>query len=156
MADKYRNHGDGTILKRSRRKPFLAQLTVNGQRFSKSFFTETEARAWLHETSFKTRSATDLQLFSASVQEGLSIWLEQKQVSWSEKTYLGYRRICDQYIIAQIGRKKIADVTSADIQALLSLHSQKVGPREILYIWQCLSSFFTVMQGQGILAVNPA
>jgi integrase len=155
-ANNRRSNGQGTVTTRpGRAKPYLAQLMVNGKRLSKSFATKTEATRWLNDTNYQSRTVTEFDLLAATVKEATHIWLGQVEMSKSTKTYQGYKRVANKYIIAQIGKKRIFDIKPFDLQQVLDAYRNEVSERELLYIWQTMSSLFGYLVAQGVLANNP-
>lgn len=155
-ANNRRSNGQGTVTTRpGRAKPYLAQLMVNGKRLSKSFATKTEATRWLNDTNYQSRTVTEFDLLAATIKEATHIWLGQVEMSKSTKTYQGYKRVANKYIIAQIGKKRIFDIKPFDLQQVLDANRDEIGERELLYIWQTMSSLFSYLVAQGVLANNP-
>ena len=156
-AKRYRAHGEGSItVRKSRPKPYLAQITLRGNRLAQSFATKTEATRWIQDMNNKSGSVSDMGLLAASIEEALNIWLNYVQITKSPKTYLGYKRIADKYIIPQIGHRRVFEAKPLDIQEILTTYSQEAGPRELLYIWQTASSFFGYLVTQGVISQNLA
>ena len=80
MKKSYRGHGSGSISKRpTRKKPYLAQASIRGKRYSRSFSTKVNAEKWLQEIDYQSRSITDVELLNATLEKGSSIWLEHKK-----------------------------------------------------------------------------
>ncbi len=99
---------------------------------------------------------SDVGLLAASIEEAIGIWLDYKKLSKSLKTYLGYKRVADKYIIPQIGKRRVFDVKPLDIQQIITTYSKEVGQRELLYIWQTASAFFGYLVTQGVIPQNLA
>ena len=151
-----RSNGLGTVTHRAgRAKPYLAQLMLNGTRLSKSFGTKTEATRWLNDMSYQGRTVTEFDLLNATITDACETWLRQVEMSKSVKTYQGYKRVANKYIIAQIGKKRVFDIKSLDLQKVLDAYRNEVSERELLYIWQTMSSLFGYLVKQGVLASNP-
>jgi len=156
-AKHYRAHGEGSItVRKGRPKPFMAQIALRGQRISQSFATKTEATRWIQDIQNKSRNVSDVGLLAASIEEAIGIWLDYKKLSKSIKTYLGYKRVADKYIIPQIGKRRVFDVKPLDIQQIITTYSKEVGQRELLYIWQTASAFFGYLVTQGVIPQNLA
>ena len=156
-AKHYRAHGEGSItVRKGRPKPFMAQIAIRGQRISQSFATKTESTRWIQDMQNKSRNVSDVGLLASSIEEAIGIWLDYKKLSKSIKTYLGYKRVADKYIIPQIGKRRVFDVKPLDIQQIITTYSKEVGQRELLYIWQTASAFFGYLVTQGVVPQNLA
>ncbi len=157
VAKHYRAHGEGSItVRKGRPKPFMAQIAIRGQRISQSFATKTESTRWIQDMQNKSRNVSDVGLLASSIEEAIGIWLDYKKLSKSIKTYLGYKRVADKYIIPQIGKRRVFDVKPLDIQQIITTYSKEIGQRELLYIWQTASAFFGYLVTQGIIPQNLA
>lgn len=156
-AKPYRAHGEGSItVRKGRPKPFMAQIALRGQRVSQSFATKTEATRWIQDIHNKSHTVSNVGLLAAPIDEAMKVWLDYNKLTKSPKTYLGYKRVADKYIIPQIGKRRVFDVKPLDIQEIITTHSKTVNPRELLYIWQTVSSFFGYLVTQGVISQNLA
>ncbi|NCP86665.1 MAG: hypothetical protein CO094_00685 [Anaerolineae bacterium CG_4_9_14_3_um_filter_57_17] len=154
---RYRSHGEGSItIRKGRPKPFMAQITVRGQRLSQSFVNKTDATRWIQDTNNKIGSVSNVDLLAASIEKALKVWLDYVKITKSPKTYLGYRRIADKYIIPQIGHRRVYEIKPLDLRDILTAYSKEVSQRELLYIWQTASSFFSYLVAQGVMPQNLA
>ncbi len=129
---------------------------MRGNRLSQSFATKIEATRWIQDINNKSRSVADVGLLAASLEQAINFWLDYVQITKSAKTYLGYKRVADKYIIPQIGRQRVFEVKPLDLQEILTIYSKEVSERELLYIWQTASSFFGYLVTQSVITQNLA
>ena len=116
-----RGKGEGSIRLRAdgRWEATLTLAAMAGKRRRKSYFGTTRAEvAALLNAALKGQSdGLPIPSDRLSVKAYLDEWLEAKRPSLRPESLRRYRDACRLYIIPEVGRKPLAKLTPADVQA---------------------------------------
>ena len=153
MAKRRRNR-EGTIYQRNDR--WVAQVSVDGNRLTKTFDTMKECQTWIREIN----GQIDLGLTNLGIkmrlEEYLDIWLENIKGSIRPTTWIRYEGLVRLYIKPYLGKIKLNDLKPFQIQHLLTnLRKQGQSPRQIEMIHATLRRAYVIAVRQGYTAMNP-
>lgn len=94
---------------------------------------------------------------SASVADLLKRWIENVQDDLSPRTVQGYRRIVAKRLIPALGRKKLHDVSTKDLDSLYrSLTAEGLAPASVRMVHAVMSSALKQAVRWGWIQHNPA
>lgn len=149
-----RGNGEGTLCRRSN-GTYLAQVTIEGRRVSKTFKVRKDAQEWLNTTNGQVRQGLTYSSAKTTVNELLISWLELKKGKSRPATEEQYRRLSRLYISPALGTLKLQDVSAARIQAFYStLEKKGTGKRTIEIVHTILHGFLKHAQRLGLTAQN--
>ena len=120
MAKK-RGQGEGSIYKRNSDGRWVGQVTIDGEKISKYFKSQREARTWVNETTSQVEDGLTVMGAKTTLEEYLKDWLVTVQTSVRPKTHEQYSQIVRQHIIPALGRIKLKDLTPGNIQSLYNM-----------------------------------
>jgi integrase len=151
-----RSNKEGSITERPSGR-FQAQISIDYQRFCKTFDTRAEATRWLR--GFLTQ--IDLGLSSSGAKMKLNDyfneWLEWKRQEVKEKTWQQYSSLISRYILPSLGEKKLMELRPLEIQQLYSsLRNDGISPRKIQLTHSILHGALERALQLGLLHRNPA
>lgn len=153
MAKRRRNR-EGTIYQRNQR--WVAQVTVDGDRLTKTFDTTKECQAWIREINGQIDQGLTSLGMKLSLEEYLNIWLENIKGSIRSTTWIRYEGLVRLYIKPHLGKIKLHDLKPFQIQRLYSkLREQGKSPRQIELIHATLRRAYVIAVRQGYTALNP-
>lgn len=149
-----RSHGEGTIYKRSN-GTYLAQVTIEGKRVSKTFKLRKDAQDWITTISGQVRQGLTYNSARTTVEELIQEWLELKATKLRTATQESYRRAARLYIIPALGRLKLQEVTAARIQKFYAdLDKRGIGKRTIENTHIVFYGFLKHAHHLGLVAQN--
>lgn len=149
-----RSHGEGSLSKR-KNGTYLAQVTIEGKRVSKTFGTRKEAQKWITTTTGQVKKGLTYNSAQTTVEEQLTSWLRLKSTKIRPATEESYNRMARLYIIPELGQWKIKDLTAARIQRLYSeLEGNGTGKRTIQHVHTVLYGFLKHAHRLGLVAQN--
>ncbi|MFC2064284.1 tyrosine-type recombinase/integrase [Chloroflexota bacterium] len=155
MARK-RGQNEGTIYKR-KDGLWLAQVTIQGERHSKYFKLQSEAREWLQITNNQIRSGLTLAGAQTTLQDYLNQWLISYRSSVHPNTIFQYEGIIRIHIIPVLGHVKLNDIRTDQIQSLINAETEKgTSPRMVRYIHSVLRCALNIALKWGMIGRNPA
>mgnify|MGYP002634774253 CR=1 FL=1 len=155
-SKKRRGNGEGSI-NQTKSGGWRAQIAQNGNRFGKTFSTRKEAQIWLAslqtDTNFRPRRNSAKMIFA----EFLQHWLLSSKSRISDETYYSYSQLSSKYITPNLGKLKLRDLTSADIQ---QFYNEQVcadtGLRTIEKCHNVLHASLNNAVNLGLISRNPA
>jgi integrase len=149
-----RSNGEGTLCKRTN-GTWLAQLTMEGRRISKTFRTRKEGQDWLNNLGGQVKQGLTYQSSKTSVEELLSAWLETKKSNLRPATDESYRRMARLYIVPHLGALKLQDLSAARVQKFYDdLRKANIGNRTIVTVHGVLYGYLKHAQRLGLVAEN--
>lgn len=149
-----RSHGEGSVTKR-KNGTYLAQVSIESKRLSKTFRTRKEAQEWIVTTMGQVNMGLTLSNAKITVEELLNTWLNIKQGKTRPASDYQYRRMSGAYIIPHLGDHKINELSAAKIQEFYTLlESQGIGASTIKLCHIILHGLFKYAQRLGITAQN--
>lgn len=149
-----RSHGEGSIYRRSN-NTWLAQVTIEGKRISKTFQTRKEGQEWIHSMTNQVRMGLTYSGSKTSVEELLTAWLSLKKSKTRLATEEQYRRTARLYILPALGKARLQELSAARIQAFYSeLERRGIGARTIEIVHTVLHGFLSHAVRLGLVAQN--
>jgi integrase len=149
-----RSHGEGSVTKR-KNGTYLAQVSIESKRVSKTFRTRKEAQEWIITTTGQVNMGLTLSNAKITVEELLNTWLNIKQSKTRPASDYQYRRMSKAYILPHLGNYKINDLSAAKIQEFYTvLESQGIGASTIKLCHIILHGLFKYAQRLGITPQN--
>ena len=149
-----RSNGEGTLCRRAN-GTYLAQVTIDGRRVSKTFKTRKDAQEWLNTTNRQVKQGLTYSSAKTTVDELLTTWLTMKKGKSRPATEEQYRRLSRLYISPVLGKLKLQDMSAARIQSFYSLLEKKgTGKRTIEIVHTILHGFLKYAQRLGMTAQN--
>ncbi len=149
-----RSHGEGSLCHRSN-GTWLAQVSIEGKRVSKTFKLRKEAQEWLTNTTGQVRQGLTYSSSKTSVNELLIIWLAAKKTNSRPATEEQYRRLSRLYISPFLGNAKLQDISPAKIQKFYrELENRNIGKRTIELVHTVLHGFLSHANKLGLIAQN--
>jgi integrase len=150
-----RGHGEGSITKRDN-GIFLSQVSIKGERISKTFKTRKEAQEWIRTTTNQIRdSGMTYAGAKTTLAEEMDRWLKIKKSQVREASYIQYKRLANVYIIPHLGDLKLSELNSAIIKRFYTdLESKGIGASTIKCCHVELHGFFDHARSSGLMAQN--
>jgi integrase len=156
MSTKKRGQGEGSIFKR-KGGLWVAQATIQGQKVTKYFKSQKEARTWLQETLSQIEHGMTLVASRASLKDYLAEWLETRKSSVRLKTIRQYSQVVRQHIVPTLGDIKVKDLRPDQIQALYNTKlNSGVSQRTVIEIHKVLHTSLSMALKWGLIIRNPA
>ncbi|MGD8457496.1 MAG: site-specific integrase [Anaerolineales bacterium] len=159
MANKRRSNKEGHFHQR-KNGSWRVQLYYQGRRLSFSAKSKKECQDWLGETLELTKAGISIQGLTIKTSEFLTLWLNNKQGSISDKVHSQYAQVTRDYIVPNIGQLKLRKITPLHIIKLLkkelrNKRKQIVGWRTKRLIHTILHQAFKNANVWGLLMKNP-
>lgn len=155
MARK-RSQGEGSIYKR-KDGLWVAQVTIQGKHLSKYFKLNSEASKWLHNTRNQIQDGMTLASSQITLEKYLNQWLISYRSSVHPNTIVQYEGIIRIHLIPVLGRIKLKDLRTDQIQALINSEIQHgTSPRMVRYIHGVLRRALNIAVRWGLISRNPA
>lgn len=149
-----RSHGEGSLYHRGN-NTWLAQVTIEGQRVSKTFKIRKEGQEWINTIMNQVKMGLTYSSAKTTVEELLISWLSIKKSKSRPATEEQYRRLARLYIIPAMGKVKLQEMAAARIQAFYSdLEGRGTGARTIEVIHTVLHGFLKHAQRLGLVSMN--
>lgn len=149
-----RSHGEGSLSKRPNGS-WLAQVSIEGKRISRTFRVRKEAQEWLNNTVGQVRQGMTYSSAHTSVDELLTAWLALKKTKSRPATEEQYRRLSRLYISPYLGNRKLQELSAAKIQNFYSqLEKKNVGKRTIEIVHTILHGFLKHANRLGLIVQN--
>lgn len=117
-----RGNNEGSITKRADGR-WMARVTigfVNGKLQRKAVYGKTreEAALKMREIQRKLDRGIPVQSSSPLVKDYLAEWLQHRRDNLAPRTYVGYQRVIDHYLVPAIGHLKIERLTQRHVAQL--------------------------------------
>jgi len=119
-----RGRNEGTIYRRSNGR-WAAQVSVGGRRVSHSASTRRECQEWIRDIRNQIDAGLTASGARATIQAFLTEWLESVRPSLRPKTWIQYSQIIRQHIIPYLGRIRLRELRSDQIQSLYNRHYER-------------------------------
>jgi integrase len=151
---KRRTKNSGSI---SRRESgiYLAQVTIDGKRLSRTFRIRKEAQEWLNNMTAQIEQGLTYNSAKTTINELLEAWLGIKATKSRPATGESYARLSRLYISPALGSLKLQELNAARIQKLYNeLERRGVGKRTIEITHTVLHGFLGHAQRLGLIAQN--
>jgi integrase len=149
-----RSHGEGSLNKRAN-GTYLAQVSIEGKRVSKTFKVRKDAQEWITTLTGQVRQGLTYSSAKTTVDELLVEWLNIKKTKSRPATDESYRRLARLYISPVLGALKLQELNAAKIQKFYStMEKQGTGKRTIELTHTILHGFLSHAQKLGLIAQN--
>ncbi|HNZ02150.1 MAG TPA: tyrosine-type recombinase/integrase [Anaerolineaceae bacterium] len=149
-----RSHGEGSISKRNN-GTWLAQVSIEGRRVSKTFKTRKEALEWVTATTRQVKHGLTYSSAKTTLDELLESWLILKKNKLRPATEEFYRRLSRLYISPFMGKLKLQEITAARIQAFYEdMERRGIGKRTIEGVHITLHGLLSHAHRLGLVAQN--
>jgi integrase len=153
---KRRGNHEGSLYQRPN-GTWSAQISLQGRRLSHTFKTQREAREWIRETHNQIDLGMTYTSTKRSLAEHLISWLENEKPVMRSRTWNHYEQLARMYVIPNIGKIVLKDLSTETLQALYSrLIGQGVGTYTVVKIHTLLHSALKVAVDAGMIGRNPA
>lgn len=150
-------YGEGTVYFEQSRAKWVAELNLGGERFRRRYHTKQAAEEGLMAMRKQHQRGIDLHGATVTLADWLEYWIEHivapKQKA---KTAASYRQICRLYIIPYVGKKRLMQLTTMDIQTFLNQLRKKVSESTVHNAYLRLHTALAVAVKQKQLPDNPA
>lgn len=149
-----RTNGEGSLNKRSN-GTYLAQVSIEGKRVSKTFRTRKEAQEWITTLAGQVKQGLTYSSSKTTVDELLVEWLAAKKSKSRPATEEQYRRLARLYISPAMGKLKMQEINAARVQKLYSdMEKRGIGKRTIEITHTILHGFLQHAQKLGMIGRN--
>jgi integrase len=164
---KSRANGDGDVWPRKNKEGKItsyrgAYIGPDGKRRYVSGKTKEEARRNKRKTEADAAGCVVFDAGKLTVEEHLELWLSdclQPLVSSSKmahSTFIRYKGIAENDISPVPGRKKLRDLSRAEVRALYSAKGRELSPRSVDYIHVTLQKALTQAMRDDLISRNVA
>lgn len=116
MAKKRGNH-EGSVHKR-KNNTWRAQISLQGQRISKTTKTKSEALAWLRKMQEEVENGLSFDSTQLTLKKFMDEWLVSVEQTLRYNTYFQYTQMTKQYIVPYLGHLKLREVKPEHIQKM--------------------------------------
>jgi integrase len=149
-----RSHGEGSLNKRAN-GTYLAQVSIEGKRVSKTFKVRKDAQEWITTLTGQVRQGLTYSSAKTTVDELLVEWLNIKKTKSRPATDESYRRLARLYISPVLGALRLQELNAAKIQKFYStMEKNGTGKRTIELTHTILHGFLSHAQKLGLIAQN--
>jgi integrase len=149
-----RSNGEGSLNRRAN-GTWLAQVSIDGKRLSRTFRLRKDAQDWLTSTTGQVKQGLTYSSSKTTVDELLMSWLAMKKTNKRPATIELYSRMVKLYISPSLGSMKLQEITPAKIQAFYSdMEKNNKGRRTIELVHTILHGFLDHANKQGLVAQN--
>ena len=155
MARK-RGQNEGSIYQR-KDGLWTVSVSIQNKRISKYFKTQAECREWLRKTLNQVQNGLTMEGAKTTLEEFLNQWLISYRSSVHPNTIVQYEGIIRLHLIPVLGRIKLKDLRTDQIQALINAETKKgTSPRMVRYIHSVLRRSLNIAMRWGMIGRNPA
>lgn len=155
MARKRANN-EGTLYKLPSGR-WCAQLSLEGQRLSKTFDVQREGLDWLRKMRGQIDDGLSLASTKITLAEYLPSWLTSTKSAKRPSTWAHYDQVTRTYITPRLGHLKLKDLRPDHIQSFYNrLLDEEVGAYTVLKIHTVLHSALAYAVKLGMILRNPA
>ena len=152
---KRRGNQEGTIYQRSSGK-WRAQISIDGRRLSYSAETRKEAQNWLREIRNDIDRGLTHEGATLKFGEWLDEWLITKEHHIAIQTYSYYSQLVRDYIKPELGRIRLRELTSRQIQRFYnSKVTDGLGLRTIQKTHTVIHASLNSARKFGMIPFNP-
>jgi integrase len=133
-TDNRRAPGEGTLRQRIDRDKWEAAVVIGYQanghpkRLRKLFDSKTEARVWLQDQVVAKRNGELNAASDTTFEAFYNDWINIKQAARAERTVENYRYVCSKYLVPNLGKFKLVDLTPMHVQRLVTKLQQDATP----------------------------
>ncbi len=153
---KNRGHGEGSIYKR-KDGLWVGQVTIQGQLLYKYARKKGDVQDWVLEMRNQIQSGLTLASTKITVGDFLKEWLSIHEVSIRPRTFFQYTQVVNEYLIPSIGKIKLRDLRSDQIQLLYTTKLKEgKSQRTVLLIHAILHGALKQALRLGLIDRNPA
>jgi len=153
---KRRGNQEGTLYQRESGH-WLAQVSLQGRRLSKSFPTQKDARLWIKKILEQIDTGLSLSGARLTVGEYLASWLQNAKSSIQTKTYDQYEGIVRNHLKPTLGMVRLSELQPSQIQGLYGRLSENGhNARTVQVVHSVLRRSLVIAQRQGLIGRNPA
>lgn len=154
MARK-RGNNEGTIYKR-KNGTWCAQVSLDGKRLTRTFKTQKECQVWIREFAGRIDSGLTYEKAHLTLKDFMERYLASTKSSLRPKTWYQYSQIARDYILPELGERKLVDLYPDIVQALYDkLLMAGVGVRTIRFSHSILRRCLNQAVKLGIIQSNP-
>ena len=159
MSTRRPNNDGGLYYREGRNKPWVGQISMDGgERISKSFKLQRDAKKWLDDMKSQVYRGMDAQMATMTLKRGYERWLwEGEQYHWTPKTYKGYASTYKNHIKPNLDRRlKIIETRPQHIRRIINtVRERGAGSRTLQLVLSNLHAFFEDLKGKGFQKSNP-
>jgi integrase len=153
MSRRRGNH-EGSI--RKFRDRWRVEIRIDGGRLSQITDTQQEAREWVRKIQGQVEQGLSYDNERISLGEFLEGWLENKKQQVRPATYQQYSLLSRIYILPRLGRIKLRELSSGQLQAFYDrLSAAKKGARTIRVVHIILHGCLERAKQLGLVYKNP-
>jgi len=153
MARKRANN-EGSIWKEG--KSWRAAVTLDGRRISRSFQSQQECRAWIHDMQSQIVRGMTYASAQLTLKSFLQQWLDTHKLTLGPKTAPRYEQITRDYILPALGEIKISDLRLDVVEAhYQSLTKMGLSSRSVRFAHMILHKSLNDAIRRGYLSRNP-
>ncbi|MFG2195679.1 tyrosine recombinase XerC [Streptomyces sp. NPDC048639] len=142
---KRRSRGDGGLHWDDRRQRWIATASLgydpSGKRIVKrgSGKTKTEAKAKLKEVLRDHEDGLAIAPTSYTVKDAVSNWLAYGLTDVDGSTVDNYKTLCEKHVIAELGARRLRDLSADDVDRWLSAKAKTHSTRTLRLLHSCLN-----------------
>ena len=157
MGEKTRR-GNGEASYRERTiggtKYIEGRIRINGQQFSEYAKTKTACRAKIDKLRFNGPTKKPNKI---TVEDQINDWLaESIKPNLKTTTYENYKFITDCYIIPDLGKDLVIDLTKLKLQKMINKRAKTLAPNTVRRIRLIITAFLSYAEENGVITINPA
>lgn len=116
---KKRTHGEGTIYQRSDNKYWVAQITIDGKRYTFTGKDRDEVLTKLQQMQVAYRRGEFIAPEKTTVADWLRQWLDvYKKPTVSQNTYQSYKNTIEKHVVPSIGEIQLQKLRPIHLQSL--------------------------------------
>jgi len=151
-----RPNSEGTVY-RLPSGSWCAQVSQGGRRLSKTFPTQREGLAWIHNIRGQINIGMTASSANIKVAQHLIQWLTDTQTTKARSTWKHYKQLVNGYIIPSLGDIRLCDLRSRHIQNFYNqLFDAHVGVYTLRKIHLTLHAALKQAVLNGSINRNPA
>lgn len=151
-----RGNQEGTIYQRSSGS-WLAQVTIQGHRLSKSFSTQKECRLWIKKMQEQIDNGLSFSGVRITFGQYLQSWLEYTKGTVRPKTWQQYEGIVRNHLTPALGKIRLSELQPNHIQNFYGqLIEGEHSHRTIQLIHTIIHRALVIAQQQGLTGRNSA
>ena len=155
MARKIRGRNEGSIWLQGNR--WRAAVSINGKRFTKSFKTKSECKAWIRQKQHQIDQGLQFNPVKLTLKQYLEDWLVIHNTCLKPKSGQRYEQIARDYIFPYLGISRLQDLRVEHIEGLYQqLLQDGVSVRNIRYVHSLLHRGLSDAVKRGVVGLNAA
>jgi integrase len=150
-----RGHNEGTYYQLPNGK-WRVQVTIDGKRIG-HVGTRTECRKWAEDILGQIDKGLTFEGTRKTLSEFFDEWLKSARPSLRPRTWDQYDQVARKYIIPELGKLKLKDLTPSRVQAFYNhLQDEKISDYMIIKIHAILHRALAHALEVGLIGRNPA